>query len=114
MISNINLKYEKGIIESIVPNPDSVPYILKDDLINFYVTFKGQLQKPVPFHFEYLDSISKFPYKAEIIVNPSSFNQPFVDKMAHLKIIKNLEDAVKNPIKIEDEMLYAKVKDYRK
>ena len=34
--------------------------------------------------------------------------------MAHLKIIKNLEEAAKEGIKIQDEMLYVKVKDYKK
>ena len=37
-----------------------------------------------------------------------------MDKLAHLKIIKNLEEAAKGGIEIEDEMLYVKVKDYRK
>ena len=34
--------------------------------------------------------------------------------MAHLKIIKNLEEAAKDGINIEDHMLYVKVKDYKK
>ena len=41
-------------------------------------------------------------------------NEPFIDKMAHLKVIKNLEDAAKDGIQIEDRMLYVKVKDYKK
>jgi len=43
LISRINLKYDETHIESITPNPKSIPYILKDDVINFYVTYKGPL-----------------------------------------------------------------------
>ena len=51
LISDIDLKYDKNIVESIVPNPASIPYILKDDIINFYVTFKGQIEKETDFSF---------------------------------------------------------------
>ena len=53
------------------------------------------------------------PYKSEIEVTVDSLNEPFVDKMAHLKVIKNLEEAAKDGIKVEDQMLYVKVKDYK-
>lgn len=43
VISKINLKFDKNIVESVIPNPESMPYVLKDEFVNFYVTFKGQL-----------------------------------------------------------------------
>ena len=43
VISKIKLGYDRDIVESIIPNPESLPYILRDELVNFYVTFKGQL-----------------------------------------------------------------------
>jgi hypothetical protein len=39
--------------------------------------------------------MNKVPYEASIVVDPESHNMPFVDKMAHNKIIKNLERAAK-------------------
>lgn len=44
LISHVDLtiKQDKDI-QSVVPNPKSIPYILKNDLINFYVTFNGAL-----------------------------------------------------------------------
>ena len=114
LISDITLKYDNNLVESIVPNPNSIPYILKDDVINFYVTFKGKIEKNTAFSFEYQDSLSKLPYKSEIDVNPESLNEPFVDKMAHLKVIKNLEAAAESGVNIEEHMLYVKVKDYKK
>ena len=44
LVSEISLKYDVDLVESIVPNPKSIPYILKDDPINFYVTFKKRLE----------------------------------------------------------------------
>ena len=61
----------------------------------------------------YKDTVTNIPYKSKIEVAVDSPSEPFVDKMAHLKIIKSLEDAVKDGIQIEDQMLYVKVKDYR-
>lgn len=43
-------------------------------MINFYVNFKGPLNEEASFIFEYQDSITKVPYKAEIQVNPDTFN----------------------------------------
>lgn len=57
--------------------------------------------------------MTKIPYKAEIKVNPDTFNQPFVNKMAHLKVVKALEEAAQGGISVEDRMMYVKVKDYK-
>ena len=54
------------------------------------------------------------PYKSQIEVAVESANEPFVDKMAHLKVIKSLEAAATEGIKLEDQLLYVKVKDYKK
>lgn len=53
LISDISLKYDEDLVESIVPNPRSIPYILKDDTVNFYVTFKKPFHKNTHFTFEY-------------------------------------------------------------
>ena len=42
-INKISLKFDKSIVESIIPNPESMPFVLKNEIVNFYVTFKGQL-----------------------------------------------------------------------
>jgi hypothetical protein len=82
---------------SIVPNPKSIPYILKDDIVNFYITFKGPLADEKHFTFTYEDSVTKLPYKSEINIHPMTANTnfPFVDKMAHLKVLRSLEAAEK-------------------
>jgi hypothetical protein len=43
VISKIQLKYDKNLVASVIPNPESLPYVLKGDLVNFYINFKGQL-----------------------------------------------------------------------
>jgi hypothetical protein len=66
LIGKVNLKCLNGDkdINSIVPNPKSIPYILKDDIINFYVTFKGPITEKKQFVFEYEDSITKLIHKS--------------------------------------------------
>lgn len=116
LISKVNLKYgNQNQIQSIVPNPTSIPYILKDEIANFYITYKGPLTEKQVFEFEYEDSVTKLPYKSTLEVDPSStLNQPFVDKMAHFKVIRSLENSAKDGVNIEDQMYYVKVKDFKK
>jgi hypothetical protein len=68
LISKVNLKCLNGEtdIESIVPNPKSIPYILKDDIANFYVTFNAPLTKKKQFVFEYEDSVTKLHHNTSI------------------------------------------------
>jgi uncharacterized protein YegL len=72
LISKVNLKCDDGEsgIVSIVPNPKSIPYILRDDVVNFYITFNGPVATEKQFTFEYEDSVSKLPYKSTITVKP--------------------------------------------
>ena len=72
MLTQIKLSFDHELVESIIPNPESMPYILKDELINFYVTFKGQLDASTQFCLSYEDSLNKLPYSSEIGIDPSS------------------------------------------
>ena len=64
VISSMKLTYDKSIVESIIPNPESLPYVLKGELVNFYITFKGQLTNSAQFSFSYEDSLNKLPFKS--------------------------------------------------
>ena len=114
IISKVKLSFNEKAVESIVPNPTSIPYILKDDVVNFFVTYKKPFDSTEKFTFEYVDSVTNLPYKSEISVEPESENHPFVDKMSHLKVLRSLESSAEEGISIEDQMLYVKVKDFKK
>ena len=78
-----------------------MPHILRDELVNFYITFKKPLEKKTLIIFQYEDSVTKIPYQCAICVEPnSSTNMPLVDKMAHFKIVRALEEASKFGVKI--------------
>jgi len=61
VISKVLLKYNKELAESVVPNPESIPYILKGEAANFYATFKGHPNQKTVISLEYLDSLIIFP-----------------------------------------------------
>ena len=96
VINKMSLEFDKEIVESIIPNPDSMPYILKNEIVNFYVTFKGHLDKPAKFTFGYEDTLNKQPHQSDIIVDPRSKSEEFVDKMGSFKKIRLLEDCLEN------------------
>ena len=53
-----------------MPNPDSLPYILKNEIANFCINFKGRLEKPTKIALQYEDSHNKLPYKSDIEIDP--------------------------------------------
>lgn len=60
VITKIELEFDdKSAVDSIVPNPHKLPYILKNDLANFYITFQGKLTKPIRLNLKYTDASNK-------------------------------------------------------
>lgn len=103
IIDKFNLLYEKmDEVESIVPNPCSMPYIFKDQIVNFYVTLKCPLTGTKTFDFQYEDAITKYVYKSTLKVDENNINYSFVNKMGHLKVIKCLEKSCKFNLNIEN------------
>ena len=90
VISKVRLSFDKNMVESVIPNPESMPYVLKNEIVNFYVTFKGQLDKPTAFNFSYEDTVNKQPFKSEIVVDPAVESDSFIDRMGHFKRIRLL------------------------
>ena len=111
VISNMKLTYDKTIVESIIPNPESLPYVLKGELVNFYITFKGQFNSTALFSFSYQDSLNKVLYQSSIEVEPNSTSYSFIDKMGHFKRIRLLEESQSAGSNLEELMLYGDVVD---
>lgn len=66
VISEVSLTYDKEVVESIVPNPAKLPFILKGDIANFFITFKGQLSQATSISLSYTDSLNGLPFKSTI------------------------------------------------
>lgn len=89
VISKVDLKCSSlEQVQSIIPNPHSIPYILKDEILNFFITFNNEIPKNTKFTFSYEDPLTKAPYTSELTLNETVLNQPFVDRMSHLKVLK--------------------------
>ena len=89
--NNMKLKYDNDCIDSIIPNPDNIPFLLKNKFINFYVNFKHKLDKPEVIEFQYEDSLSKKQYFASVTIDPSSKNLSFINKMGYYTKIHLME-----------------------
>ena len=73
LISEMKLEYDQSVVESIVPNPNRVPYLLKNDLANFYINFNGKLTKPFELNISYKDSRNQ-SYQKTVTIDPKSSN----------------------------------------
>ena len=80
VIKKIDITGDKNNIESIVPNPDKCPYILRNEVANFYFTFKGKLKEPVKLNLNYTDSMNN-NYSGTVEILPKTTNCSFINKM---------------------------------
>ena len=68
VISGVQLDFDSAVVESIVPNPARLPYILKGEVANFFLTFKGQLAQPTSIALSYTDSRNRLPFKSAVTI----------------------------------------------
>lgn len=104
LITTIDLSYPTKDVLSVVPNPKTMPYILKDSIVNFYITYKAPLTTPINVSLQYRDSVSDMLYSSELEIDPlKSKTTDFVETMAHFKVLRSLEELAKDStLKIDD------------
>ena len=67
-----------------------MPYILKNDLANFYITFNGKLKEEFEINISYRDSLGA-SYTDKVIINPNTNIQaPFINTMVAYENISAL------------------------
>lgn len=93
VISRVQLDYDETVVESVVPNPKQIPYVLKNEVLNFYLTFRGQLQEDTRVRMSYVDSRNQLPFGGELLVQAESPSEAFVDKMGHFRTIRAMEES---------------------
>lgn len=114
VISKIELSYDKDIVQSIVPNPEKMPYILKGEVANFYVTFKGHLSKPTSISLSYVDTLNNLPFKSVVEVAPDNTNEYFVEKLSNFRKIRALEQAEASGGNLQEYLYFVKKVDKKK
>ena len=77
-------------------------------MANFYVTFRGQLDRPTSIALSYQDSRNNLPFKSYVDILPDSPSESFIDKMAHYKSIQALEESEERGGDTEDYLYYVK------
>lgn len=70
LIKKIVVNYDKTDLQSIVPNPATLPYILKDSIVNFYLTYNTTITEPKVISLQYEDSFTNKLYKSTITIDP--------------------------------------------
>lgn len=53
IITSFSLNFDPSVVESIVPNPRQMPFILKNEPVNFYVIFKQGFKGEAVFVLNY-------------------------------------------------------------
>lgn len=106
VISGVTLDFDSAVVESIVPNPARLPYILKGEVASFFLTFRGQLAQPTSIALAYTDSRNRLPFKSAVTVLPDAPSQPFVDTLANFRRIRALEEAEDDPSATAEDYLY--------
>lgn len=50
---------DQSVVESILPNPKKLPFILKNELANFFINFNGKLKNSVSVTIKYSDTLGQ-------------------------------------------------------
>ena len=45
VINKVNLKYDKNLVESVIPNPESMPFILKNEISDLLKNSDQQIEQ---------------------------------------------------------------------
>ena len=89
-ISNIQLKMDQNILESVAPNHEQMPDIFKDEIVTFYIVFRSKITKSTPLTLQYYNPMSCTSEKVDIDIFTQHFSGSFIDEMVHTKNIQTL------------------------
>lgn len=95
VITDFDLELAKSEkVERIVPNPKKMPFILKNDIISFFITFNGKLIEPFDVTISYKDTLGT-TYREKILIDPLAKHTicPWLHHLVNYQQIQALVDS---------------------
>lgn len=69
VITDFAIDFDEKVVESITPNPKSMPYILKDEPVQLFLRFIHGFQGKTTVSIRYTDTLNKLPYESKLTLN---------------------------------------------
>jgi uncharacterized protein YegL len=107
VITNLKISYNESMVVSVVPNPKKCPFILRNEVANFYFTFNGKLLEPLNITFSYTDSLGQ-TYTGVANIEPKNADIPYISKMVDFVAINALVAMHKYEESSEDHIYFVK------
>jgi len=57
-LTNFSFDYDSSLVDTVIPNPKNMPYVLKNDPVNIYVIFKANASGTFNFNLTYSNSFT--------------------------------------------------------
>ena len=114
-ITDFSFEFDSEIVESIIPNPKEMPFILKNEPVNIFVLLKPGFEGSARFALSYRDSATKRTHLSELFLEEKlETNYPFIEKMAQHRKVTLICDALrKSKPRIDDDALTGEIGDLR-
>ena len=112
VITEFAVDFDEKAVETINPNPRSMPYILKNEPVCLFVAFKPGFEGETKLTLRYQDSLNKLPYEKSVTISSSSDAAlAAVDKMVHHKELSILCEKAHDEKSLAEDIYLPKVKD---
>lgn len=95
-ITDFNVEYDEKAVDTVIPNPKEMPYILKNDPVNLYFLLRPGFEGEFEVKVSFTDPVSKKVEKQKLVAKiPSEPNFEFLDKKAQHKKLEMLCKSLK-------------------
>ena len=113
-ITEFDFEFDKGAIETVIPNPKEMPCIMKNEAVNIFVLLKPGFEGVARFAVIYKDSATKQTHRTEMVLEEKATAvYPFVEKMAQHRKLTILCDAIRNKTRVASDALIGEVGDLK-
>jgi len=101
------------VVDAVIPNPQDMPCILKNEPVNIFVLFKPGFEGTTTFALSYTDSQTQQPHQTKLAIQGSERTYPFIEKMAQHRKVSLLSEAIGRGRDAKGDALLGEVSDLR-
>ena len=93
LITDFRIEYDENMVESITPHPKDIPYLLKNEIAQFYIHFKGRLTHPFAVSLSYRDHLG-IEQKQNVTLDPYFTECKGIEALSAQRTIQALQDTL--------------------
>lgn len=112
-ITEFSLEFDKYAVEAVIPNPNELPSLLKNEPVSFFVLMRPSFKGSTKFTLTYRNSATKTVHRSDLsLYEQFTAVYPFLEKMAQHRMVSLLCESINNKERLNDAFI-SKIRDIR-